>query len=829
MEPEPTTSRGGGYGFDGTKEPLGWHGAGFNDSAWPACVISQGVADPLALSGLPPNMEAHFPILAVGGVTGGAQVPPMPFTEGRPIVVTSDGAFTVRFPRILSAYLGIKVIGGAGARIELEPNELDAPGASNQSSTLTLRDGVQYFEAPGFSSVGVIHVRVSRVTTPVKIVDVSADTTSQPVAYAGAFACSDDALNALWKSCRWSTQICLQTWHLDSPQHQEPICDYGDYLIADRVAFDAFGGSPALARQDLRKWAWVMQDRDYHTFHTSYTLLWLQALMQYYDYTGDLGTVKELSPYVFKLLGRFAGYRGRNGLISEAPNYMFMDWVNVAGFSAHHPPAVIGQGYLTAFYCRALTDAARVASLTGDTARARGYARTRAEAVTAYNRELWDPARGLYRDGRPFQTSVKPNAWMPADADVQTWSAQNNALAVLYDIAPKGRQQAVVNAMMAQTPWNVRPYFMHFVLAAIAHAGLFDTYGTVWMRKWRVNPATQTSLEMGDGGDLSHGWIATPLVQMSEHVLGITPASPAFGTVSIRPALCDLRWAKGRVPTPHGPVDVSWRRAGDGLTLSLSVPPGTSADVAFPAPALGAAITLNGRPLWNGGRSVGANTAVREGGAVVVHVAPGVSVFVGRRLGLPPVSVAAKSPPMVRVSTDSQAAFEGDLIPDSLVALGRADCASAIESGAAPVGGGSNADPVRNGTTRSGTGGPDTRDDGKTFRGYGAGSSLTFLLNTARHPAGYDLSHVTTFAGHGDSRAGQEYSVSLSFVTDPSKFTVFVPKASADCAGGSSEIVMQGLAGGALARGVAAIRFDFQDGPSGFCVYREIQVSGRPH
>ena len=39
-----------------------------------------------------------------------------------------------------------------------------------------------------------------------------------------------------------------------------------------------------------------MQDRDYHTFHTSYTLLWLQSLMQYYDYTGDRPLSKSCRP-----------------------------------------------------------------------------------------------------------------------------------------------------------------------------------------------------------------------------------------------------------------------------------------------------------------------------------------------------------------------------------------------------------------------------------------------------------------------------------------------------------------------------------------------------
>ena len=335
--------------------------------------------------------------------------PATPFQDGHSVVATQDGSFAVRFPRILSAYVGIAVKGGARAQITLQPHETNTPGGNNHPATLTLRDGVQFYAAPNFSSVGVFNVLVSHVTTPVEIMDVSADFTSQPVAYHGAFECSDAALNALWKSCRWSTQVCMQNWHLDSPEHSEPISDYGDYLIAYRVAYNAFGDNSALAKQYLYKWAWVMKDRDYHTFRTNYALLWLKSLVQYYDYTGDLATVKALSPYVYELLDRFTGYRGKNGIISEAPNYMFMDWGNIGGFGTHHPPAVIGQGYMTAVYINALRDAARVAGLLGDAAKAQGYDRMWADTAAAYNRELWDPAKGLYRDSKPFQTDVAPN------------------------------------------------------------------------------------------------------------------------------------------------------------------------------------------------------------------------------------------------------------------------------------------------------------------------------------------------------------------------------------------------------------------------------------
>ena len=124
----------------------------------------------------------------------------------------------------------------------------------------------------------------------------------------------------------------------------------------------------------LRKWAWVMENAKYTTFHTSYMFYWLQSLINYYDYTGDESLVAELTPNVYALIDQFTSYIGPNGIISEAPNYMFMDWVQVHDdenpqirFPCHHPPAVIGHGYMTALFYRALADAITVSKLENDT------------------------------------------------------------------------------------------------------------------------------------------------------------------------------------------------------------------------------------------------------------------------------------------------------------------------------------------------------------------------------------------------------------------------------------------------------------------------------
>ncbi len=561
--------------YDITKEPKGWRLAGFDDSAWPAAAEIANIWELLIPSEIPPLMEASYPVLRVEGLPADR-------------ILTSDSRFTVVFNRVLSAYPRLKVKGGKGAQMEIR-----AHGAL----LVTLDGGEQFIEFPFMAEVAPSYtVTLKNVTEPVEILDAGATFTSQPVEYRGAFSCSDPKLNELWDVSRWTVQICLQTHHLDSPNHQEPLACHGDYLIESMVSHYAFA-QPWLARQDLRKSAWIYRNINYRNFHTSYSLAWLGMLMDYYDFTGDRALVQELAPYVHELLDTYTSWRGKNGLISEAPSYMFMDWVTINGIECHHPPAVIGQGYLTAFYYNALAMGSRVAALTGDNARVKNYAQLRQEVSTAFNRELWNPEKGLYRDGKPFQSSVKPHRWLPADTQIETFSPHVNLLAVLYDLAPKAAQAPIIEKVLAEKPLNTQPWFMHWGFQAIDHAGLFGKHGTEQMRRWKVLPDTRSFLETWTKGDKSHGWCSTPLVQMSSRILGVSPAAPGMKSLTIRPQLCDLTWAKGVVPTPQGDVAVSWKLEGNTFRLEVTLPAGTDAEVILPTDLFDQPrVTLNGSP-----------------------------------------------------------------------------------------------------------------------------------------------------------------------------------------------------------------------------------------
>ncbi len=236
--------------FDFSKEPAGWQFAGLDDSTWPMSREVKDVWERLLPSGIPPLMEARYPVKRIEGLP-----------ENREF--NTNGSFKVVFDRVLSAYPTLEVNGGKGAELTIN---------AHHECKVRLGGGRQFFEFPFKDEIAPsFTVRLKNVTEPVTITDVGANFTSQPVEYKGAFECGDARLNRLWKVSRWAVQIGLQTHHLDSPNHQEPICDPGDYVIEDMVNDYAFA-QPRLARQDIRKFAWLLEDEHYHNFHTSYSL-----------------------------------------------------------------------------------------------------------------------------------------------------------------------------------------------------------------------------------------------------------------------------------------------------------------------------------------------------------------------------------------------------------------------------------------------------------------------------------------------------------------------------------------------------------------------------
>ena len=84
---------------------------------------------------------------------------------------------------------------------------------------------------------------------------------------------------------------------------------------------------------------------------------------------------------------------------------------------------------------------------------------------------------------------------------------------------------------------------------------------------------------MSGCGSLCHAYACAPLPVLQRAVLGVAPLAPGFTEFRFAPQGLGVRWAEGRVPTPHGPVEVTWSQPESGapLAATLVVPEGTTA------------------------------------------------------------------------------------------------------------------------------------------------------------------------------------------------------------------------------------------------------------
>ncbi|KAL2829892.1 glycoside hydrolase family 78 protein [Aspergillus pseudoustus] len=119
----------------------------------------------------------------------------------------------------------------------------------------------------------------------------------------------------------------------------------------------------------------------------------------------------------------------------------------------------------------------------------------------------------------------------------------------------------------------------------------------------------------------SHPWGGAPTYVFSEYVLGVQPTAAGFATWIFQPAILDINpsWARGRVSTPQGTIQASWRLSGahkKHLQLQVCGPKHTKALVSLPFTVK--SYTVNGKSKVVSKTQV--NIAVTDSSCADIHV-----------------------------------------------------------------------------------------------------------------------------------------------------------------------------------------------------------------
>lgn len=304
--------------------------------------------------------------------------------------------------------------------------------------------------------------------------------------------------------------------------------------------------------------------------------------------------------------------------------------------------------YLNALYVIALDNAASMATYLGhkdDAARWSARSKTVAAAINAYN---FDESVGAFFDGT-------------CDAAATTYCATHaqdgNSLSIISGAANSTRAQSAL-AYLAKA--NARPYgnafydndvlsggfsqrvyafISYFEIEARFQTGLANSaleeirrlYG--WMES--NDPGITMWEGIGNNGQpyeggftsMAHGWSTGVVPALTNYILGVIPQGPGFSTFSVKPIPGDVTWAKGMVPTPKGPIRVSWDsdQAFGLFLLSVSAPEGTKATVSVPIGNSSVPVYVDGVTAWENGpkAQTASYSSYAEAGYVSVQVQGG--------------------------------------------------------------------------------------------------------------------------------------------------------------------------------------------------------------
>ncbi len=374
-----------------------------------------------------------------------------------------------------------------------------------------------------------------------------------PVQYKGDFESSDKLLNQIWQTAAYTLHLSTREFFLDGIKRDRWLWSgdaYQSYLMNYYLFFD---------QASVKRTTRALRGKDPVTAHINtildYSFYWFMGIYDYYYYTGDLNFIKQLYPKMSSLMDFCLNRRNAEGLVEgQAGDWVFLDWAPMSK-----------EGELSAeqiLFCRSLETMALCAELLGEDKKASYYQELANHLKIKIKDIFWDDKKGVLlhnRVGGIVNNQVTKYA---------------NMFGLLYGYLDYEQSQKVKTSVILNPAIQkiTTPYMRFYELEALCSIGeyqtVLDEIRNYWggmlnlgaTSFWETYDPTQRGSEhlamygRRYGKSLCHAWGASPIYLVGKYFLGVTPLSPGFEKYLVQPALADLKWMSGRVPTANGEV-----------------------------------------------------------------------------------------------------------------------------------------------------------------------------------------------------------------------------------------------------------------------------------
>ena len=585
----------GGEDYDARLIQDGWDGPVFNDSDWEQPALTNGPGG--TLKGL---SCAGSPIRSFDALT--------PVTNKQ----IDNGITVYDLGQNASIMLRLKVRGEAGASVKIVPSELVKAngdiddtmcGGGNSYWTYTLsgKDDESYFSK--FYYRGARYLRVERQAAPgsgvrPEVESIEGDVIHADAPAVGQFSCSNDLLNKVYALTRWAQMNNMVSVMTDCPTREKLGWLEEDHLNGPALRYN-FDLSTLLTKMahdmadsqrddglvpstcpDYPHWK-----EDKFTNPPEWGSACILVPWQQYQFDGDLELLR-LHYDTMKGYVQYLSNRAKGNIVS----FGLGDWYDNGSFG----PATLTPIALTAtaFYYEDSKTLAQIAHLLGKDDDAARDQKQSEQILASFKQKFFHPETNNYATGSQASNAV-PLAMDMVDA---------SARPAVLDNLTKEFEALHQTATAPEDHTTVGEVCLEFLLRSLADSGrsdlIYDTYST---------DKTGYGLQVSQGKtSLTEGWNggATPkapgtYVASQDHFMfgeinewffrslaGIQddPASAGFKKIIIKPAVVgDLTWVKASYDSIQGKIVSEWKRAGQNLSLHVSIPANTSATIYVPA------------------------------------------------------------------------------------------------------------------------------------------------------------------------------------------------------------------------------------------------------
>jgi hypothetical protein len=399
--------------------------------------------------------------------------------------------------------------------------------------------------------------------------------------HAAAFESSDEMLNRIWELCRYSIKATTFAGvYVDGDRERIP---YEADAYINQLSHYYSDNDVQMARDTFD---WLMK---HPTWPTEWAFHMIFMAHADYRHTGD---TKWLASRYDALKPKLLLERAREDglLVSNAKQVKkddIVDWPQGERNGYVFKPV---NTVVNAFHIRSLEMMAEIAGALGKGSEAAEYQAMASKAHASFQKILFDPKEGAYRDGEGADHTSQHASLFPLAFGLVP---EEHIPAVAKMVGQRGMACSVYAAQ----------YLMEGLFSNDASTRALELITAPTDRSWRhmVESGATISWEAWDmkykpNQDWNHAWGAAPANLLPRYVLGAEALAPGWTQARIRPNPGDLKFAKGRIPTPRGPIEIGWENKSS-FQMRLELPSGMTARIELPASPASKGVSINGEPV----------------------------------------------------------------------------------------------------------------------------------------------------------------------------------------------------------------------------------------